>query len=298
MTEKTHCGFVAIVGRPNVGKSTLLNDILGKKLSITSKKPQTTRHQILGIKTTGDYQTIYVDTPGMHKNTPRAINRYMNKTVLQAIQDVNVIVFVVDCREWTDEDEMVLQRIRDIKVPIILAINKVDLIKDKETLLPRINELAQRFEFASIVPLAAIKGDNVAALEKQIAQYLPECIHYFPDDEYTDRSIKFLAAEMIREKLMRALGEEVPYSISVVIEKYEEKKKITEIAALIYVEREGQKAIVIGEKGEMLKKIGKQARLDIEKLIGKKVFLQLWVKVKSGWSDSDKWLQHLGYTLD
>lgn len=298
MTEQTRCGFVAIVGRPNVGKSTLLNDILGKKLSITSKKPQTTRHQIIGIKTKDACQTIYVDTPGMHKNTPKAINRYMNKTVLQAIQDVNVIVFVVDCREWSEEDEMVLQRIRNTNVPIILAINKIDLIKDKETLLPRIEELSKRYQFASIVPLAALKSKNVDALEKEISQYMPECIHYFPDDEYTDRSIKFLAAEIVREKLMRALGEELPYAISVVIEKYETKEKITEIAALIYVERDGQKAIVIGKKGEMLKKIGREARLDMEKLIGQKVFLQLWVKVKSGWSDSDKWLQHLGYTLD
>jgi len=298
MTNKTYCGFVAIVGRPNVGKSTLLNDILGKKLSITSKKPQTTRHQILGIKTIGACQTIYVDTPGMHKNTPKAINRYMNKSVIQAIQDVNAIVFVVDCRHWTDEDEMVLECIRKINVPIILAINKIDLIKDKEELLPRIDVLSKRFQFASIVPITALKSSNVDALEKEINQYMPECIHYFPDDEYTDRSMKFLAAEMIREKLMRALGEEVPYSISVVIEKYETKGKITEIAGLIYVERDGQKAIVIGKKGEMLKKIGKEARLDIEKMIGQKVFLQLWVKVKSGWSDNSKWLQHLGYTLD
>jgi len=298
MTEKTYCGFVAIIGRPNVGKSTLLNQILDKKLCITSSKPQTTRHQILGIKTLGNKQIVYVDTPGLHKKTPKAINRYMNQTVMHAIQDVDVIVFVVDCREWTEEDQMVLQRMQNIKTPVILAVNKVDLIKDKDKLLPIIDKLSKKMHFSSIVPLAALKNKNISYLEEEIGRLIPECVHYFPDDEYTDKPIKFLITEIIREKLMRELGDEVPYSTSVVIEQYVDEEKITKISALIYVEKEGQKAIVIGKKGDKLKKIGQLARKDIEPLLGKKVFLQVWVKVKPGWSDSNKWLKNLGYTLD
>ncbi|MAZ38749.1 MAG: GTPase Era [Legionellales bacterium] len=296
MTNKTYCGFAAIIGRPNVGKSTLLNQILGKKLCITSSKPQTTRHQILGVKTLNEKQTVYVDTPGLHIKEPKAINRYMNRTVMHAIQDVDVIVFVVDCREWTEEDELVLQKLKQVSVPVILAVNKVDLVKDKATLLPIIEDLSKKMSFKAIIPLAAIKGNNIHGLEKEVANFLPECIHYFPDDEYTDKSIRFLVSEIIREKLMRELGSEVPYATSVVVEQYVDEKKITKISALIYVERDGQKAIVIGKKGEKLKKIGQLARLDIESLLDKKVFLQLWVKVKTGWSDSDKWLKNLGYT--
>lgn len=298
MKDKTFCGFVAIIGRPNVGKSTLLNQILGKKLCITSNKPQTTRHQILGIKTIDNKQIVYVDTPGLHKKAPKAINRYMNQTVKQAMNDVDVIVFVVDCREWTEEDDMVLQRLQQVKVPVILAVNKVDLIKDKEKLLPKLNELASKMNFTAIVPLAALKGNNVKGLEDEIARLMPECVHYFPHDEYTDKPIKFLVAEIVREKLMRELGDEVPYSTSVVIEQYVDEDKITKISALIYVEKEGQKAIVIGKKGDKLKKVGQLARKDIERLLDKKVFIELWVKVKTGWSDSDKWLKNLGYTLD
>lgn len=298
MTEKTYCGFAAIVGRPNVGKSTLLNQILGKKLSITSNKPQTTRHQILGIKTQGATQVVYVDTPGLHQNGTRAINRYMNRSVVQAMHDVDVVVFVIDCRHWTAEDDLVLSKLEHVTVPIILVINKIDLLEDRKTLLPLIEKLSERKKFAAIIPLAAIKGDNVLALEQEINKFMPECVHYYADDEYTDRPVKFLVAEIVREKLMRSLGDEVPYSISVVIEKFVEGDKLVEIAALIYVERDGQKAIVIGKKGDMLKKIGKEARLDMEKLLDKKVFLQLWVKVKSGWADNDKWLQSLGYKLE
>jgi GTPase len=271
---------------------------LGKKLCITSKKPQTTRHQILGIKTIDTKQFVYVDTPGLHKHDGKAINRYMNRVVMNAIQDVEVVVFVIDARVWNAEDEMMLERLKSITTPVILAINKIDLIKDKKELLPRIEALSNVLNFAAIVPLSAMNGKNITALEDKISEFMPECVHYFPDDEFTDKSQRFLVSEIIREKLMRSLGEELPYSVSVVIEQYVVEEKITKISALIYVEREGQKAIVIGKKGEMLKKVGKNARLDIEALLGQKVYLELWVKVKSGWSDSDKWLKDLGYTLD
>lgn len=297
-TVKTYCGFIAIVGRPNVGKSTLLNQLLGKKLSITSPKPQTTRHQILGIKTIEDKQYIYVDTPGLHKHKGKAINRYMNRVVLSAIQDVDVIVFVTDANHWTDEDDMVLQQLKLLQVPVIAVMNKIDLIKDKAELLPLIEKLSAKMQFAAIVPLSALKGKQIEGLEAQISQFLPPCIHYFKDDQFTDKNEQFLASEIIREKLMRALGEELPYAVSVVIEKYEALPNLIKIAGLIYVEREGQKAIVIGKSGEMLKKIGKNARLDMEALFGKKVFLELWVKVKAGWGDSEQRLKNLGYTLD
>ena len=289
------CGFCAIVGRPNVGKSTLLNKILGQKISITSKKPQTTRHQIIGIKTEAETQIIYVDTPGMHLKEERAINRYMNRAAGAALKNVDVVVFMLDRTYWTPDDEMVLNNLRNAQCPVLLAVNKVDQIKNKESLLPVLEQLAAKYPFAEIVPISAEKGLNVEALEKAIAERIPESIHYYPDDQVTDRSSRFLAAELVREKVMRQLGEEVPYSVAVEIEEFREDEALLTISALILVERQGQKKIVIGNKGEQIKIIGRDARIDMQRAFGKKVMLNLWVKVKGGWADSERALKSLGY---
>ena len=292
----TKCGYVALVGRPNVGKSTLLNHLLGQKISITSRKPQTTRHRVLGIKTDGDTQIIYVDTPGLHKAEPKAINRYMNQAASQAIADVDLVVFVVDRLRWTDEDELVLQKLRAAKCPVILAINKVDLIENKNELLPVLQKYAEKFPFADIFPLSALRGHNLAAFEATIAKHLPDNPHFFPEDQVTDRSERFLAAELVREKVMRQLGEEVPYEITVEIESFKREGKVLHIDALILVERDGQKKIVIGTGGERIRQIGEEARKDMQKLFDSKIMLKLWVKVKAGWSDDERALRSLGYS--
>ncbi len=293
--ENFRSGFVAIVGRPNVGKSTLMNHILGQKISITSSKPQTTRHRILGIHTTDEAQVIYVDTPGVHLNAKKAMNRYMNRAATSSFEDVELILFLVEAGSWTEEDENVLQRLKTVKAPVVLLANKVDRIKDKEELFPVLQELSEKMEFLSVIPLSALKGSNVQALEKLVHEQLPVAPPMFPEDYVTDRSERFLAAELIREKLMRGLGKELPYSTAVEIESFKEEKKLLHIHALIWVERESQKRIVIGKGGEKLKEVGKQARLDMEKLFGTKVFLEMWVKVKEGWSDNERILNSLGY---
>ncbi|RDE95460.1 GTPase Era [Aggregatibacter aphrophilus] len=302
MTEQqteTYCGFIAIVGRPNVGKSTLLNKILGQKISITSRKAQTTRHRIVGIKTEGVYQEIYVDTPGLHIEEKRAINRLMNRAASSAITDVDLVIFVVDGTHWNDDDEMVLNKLRKTKVPVVLAINKIDNIKNKDDLLPFITEISQKFNFADIVPMSAEKGNNLDAIEKIVRKSLRPGVHHFPEDYVTDRSQRFMASEIIREKLMRFMGEELPYSVTVEIEQFKVNERDTyEINGLILVERDGQKKIVIGRKGEKLKKIGTEARLDMERLFDNKVHLELWVKVKSGWADDERALRSLGYMED
>ncbi len=300
MTEdKTYCGFVAIVGRPNVGKSTLLNKLLGQKVSITSRKPQTTRHRILGIDTQGAYQTIFVDTPGLHIEEKRAINRLMNRAATSSLGDVEMVVFVVDGTQWTADDDMVLNKLRYMQCPVVLAVNKVDVIKDKEILLPHLQMLAQKGNFAEILPISAEKGTNVDKIRDMAKRLLPEGQHYFPDDYITDRSSRFMASEIIREKLMRFTGEELPYSVTVEIERFKvEDDGLFHINALILVEREGQKKMVIGNKGEKLKVIGTEARLDMERLFGQRVFLELWVKVKSGWADDERALRSLGYGDD
>ena len=290
----SRCGFVAIVGRPNVGKSTLLNHILGQKLSITSRKPQTTRHQVLGIKTEGPVQAIYVDTPGMHEEEPRAINRYMNKAATSALKDVDVAVFVVDQMAWTTADEMVLEKLSSLKCPVILAVNKVDRIENREALLPHLDMLSRKREFAEIIPLSALKGMNLEPLEAAVSRFLPESVHFYPDDQITDRSERFMASEMVREKITRQLGAELPYSVAVEIEEFRKDGKTLHISALILVEREGQKKIIIGDKGERLRRIGHEARTDMERLFDSKVMLRLWVKVKRGWADSDRALKSLG----
>lgn len=292
-TEK--CGYIAIIGRPNVGKSTLLNCILGKKISITSPKPQTTRTQILGIKTIDDAQAIYIDTPGIHRTEKNAMNRYMNRLANAVIADADVIVFMIEAMHWYDEDELVLERLRQTEAPVILAINKVDLVKDKKDLLPFIEKIQEKYSFAEIVPFSANQADNVVAIEKVILRFLPEGPHLFPDDQVTDKSERFQVGELIREKLIQATEQEVPYSTTVEIEELKTSEKLIEINAIIWVEREGQKAIVIGKGGEKLKKIGTLARKDIEKLLGRKVFLRLWVKVKDDWTNSERALKTLGY---
>jgi GTP-binding protein Era len=289
------CGYVAIVGRPNVGKSTLLNYILGQKLSITSRKPQTTQHTLLGIKTVEGVQTVYVDTPGIHGDAKKAINRYMNRNAKSVLRDVDVVVFVTDRTEWQGDDEITAQAVALSKAPLIVVINKVDLLKDKSVLLPQLQMLQARFPNAEIVPVSATHGDNLKALEALIAAKLPAGPFMFPDDQVTDRSERFLVAEIIREKIVRQLGEEIPYAATIQIERFVTEGKILHIDALILVERDGQKAIIIGKSGARLKHIGTEARQDIETLLDNKVMLKLWVKVKSGWSDDDRALKSLGY---
>lgn len=294
--SESRCGYVAIVGRPNMGKSTLLNYILGQKLSITSRKPQTTRHQILGIKTEGDIQAVYVDTPGIHRDASKAINRYMNRTAMSSIKDVDVIIFVVDRMAWTDEDEMVLEKVRDSRCPVILVVNKVDRMVERDKLIPWLDELSHKMNFAHIMPMSARQGNNVKRLERLVHGFLPKSIHFFDDDQLTDRSSRFLAAELVREKIMRQLSAEIPYQITVEIEEFKKKTDLLNISALILVERDGQKRIVIGDKGSRLKVIGCDARIDMEKLFDSKVMLNLWVKVRSGWADDERALASLGYT--
>ncbi|MCK4865238.1 MAG: GTPase Era [Gammaproteobacteria bacterium] len=292
------CGYVALIGRPNVGKSTLMNYVLGQKISITSHRPQTTRHRILGIKTTDSAQIVYVDTPGIHDNEKKAMNRYMNRTAGASFKDVDVIVLLVDAMRWTDEDELVINRLQNISTPVVLAVNKVDLIKKKEDLLPFIEKIKDKYEFADIIPVSAMKGDNIEGFEKIILDYLPLSEAFYDEDQITDRSSRFLAAEIIREKLTRNLTQELPYNLTVEIEKFTQDKKLLDIAAIIWVERENQKAIIIGKNGSKLKDMGTKARIDMEKLFQQKVFLQLWVKVKSGWSDDERALNSLGYIDD
>jgi len=290
-----HCGYAAIIGRPNVGKSTLLNHILGQKISITSRKPQTTRHRVLGIKTDANTQVVYVDTPGIHKDEPKAINRYMNRTATSTVRDVDLVVFVVDGLKWTDQDAHVLKKLQGATVPVLLVVNKIDRIADKETLLPHLTVLSSKFNFVEIIPVSALKGRQLDVLEKAIASYLPENEHFYPEDQITDRSQRFMAAEMVREKIMRQLGQELPYAMAVEIEEFTLEEGIWHIGALILVERTGQKSIIIGKQGQRLKQIGSDARKDMEVMLDGKVMLKLWVKVKGGWSDDERALKSLGY---
>ncbi len=290
-----HCGYVALVGRPNAGKSTLLNRILGQKISITSHKPQTTRHSILGIKTEADSQVVYVDTPGIHPSRGRAINRLMNRTASNVFRDVDVVVFLVEGRRWGEEEALILEHLERTEVPVVLAINKIDRIRDKTELLPVIASLAERHPFREIVPISALKGRQVDELEAVVTALLPSAPALFPEAQVTDRSERFLAAEIVRERLMRRLDQELPYALTVEIEDFVDEGERLVIAALIWVERKAQKAIVIGRGGRQLKEVGRQARESMERLFGRRVHLQLWVKVKEGWSDDERALRTLGY---
>jgi len=288
-------GFVALVGRPNVGKSTLLNRLVGQKISITSRRPQTTRHRILGIKTESDYQIVFVDTPGLHATQPRAMNRYLNRAAADSLADVDVVVFLTDGVRWQEDDEWVLQKLQDLSCPVIAAINKVDRIADKQALLPFMQMLAGKREFAEIIPLSARTGDRLDALEAAVLEHLPVSSPLYDEDQVTDRSQRFLAAELVREKLFRRLGEEIPYGLTVEIESFKEEGNLLRIHALIWVEKASQKPIVIGHKGQLLKDVGREAREDMQEAFERKVFLQLWVKVKEGWADDERALQSLGY---
>lgn len=291
----SYCGYIALVGRPNVGKSTLLNRILQQKLSITSKKPQTTRHSIIGVQTEQEHQYVYVDTPGIHQGTKKAINRLMNKSAISSLKDVDVIVFLVDGTRWTEEDEYVLRLIKQAGAPCILAINKVDKIVDKSKLLPALERAQQFHDFDAIIPLSAKTGVQVDKLQAQLRPYLPEGPHLFADDQFTDRPVQFLCAELLREKIFRLCGQELPYSTTVDIESFKDEGELVRIHALILVDKANHKRMIIGDKGQKLKEIASHARLDMEKLLGKKVFLQCWCKVKSGWADDKRMLKQLGY---
>ncbi|MEE4278023.1 MAG: GTPase Era [Halieaceae bacterium] len=295
MSTEQRCGYAAIIGRPNVGKSTLLNHLIGQKLSITSRKPQTTRHQVLGIKTAGDAQILFVDTPGMHGGGRKALNRYMNRAASSALPGVDVVVMVVDRGAWLDDDQRVLDACLASAAPLILVVNKVDLEEDPNTLLPVLEALSVKADFVAIVPVSALRGRNLEALEEEIVARLPQAPWLFGEEELTDRSTRFLVAEIIREKITRQLGDELPYATAVEIEEYAEESGITHISATILVERRGQKAILIGHQGGRLRQIGSEARRDIETLIDGRVMLKLWVKVRSGWADDERALRSLGY---
>jgi len=294
-TGERRCGYVALVGRPNVGKSTLMNRLLGQKLSITSRQPQTTRHRILGIKTTDTAQFVYVDTPGIHQADKQAMHRYLNRAALSILQDVHVIVLLVEALKWGEEDQLALSQCEKAGRPVILAVNKVDQVKEKDKLLPFLQQLSGKHTFAAVIPISARQGTQLEELERCISELLPASEPLYPEDQITDRSVRFLAAEIIREKLMRLLGDELPYSSTVEIEKFAESDDLVKVFAVVWVERDNQKAIVIGKDGAKLKRIGQEARLDLEKLLDKKVYLKTWVKVKKGWSDDERALQQLGY---
>ncbi|REL25761.1 GTPase Era [Thalassotalea euphylliae] len=300
MTADTqYCGLVAIVGRPNVGKSTLLNALLGQKVSITSRKPQTTRHRILGILTEEDHQAVLVDTPGLHSEEKRAINRLMNRAASSSISEVELIVFLVEGTHWTGDDELVLNKVKQSGVPCILAINKIDNVQDKEELLPHLQKLGEMHDFKDIMPISATKGDNVEKIKQLCFDALPESGFWFPEDYITDRSSRFMASEILREKLMRFTGDELPYSTTVEIEQFKQDEKgILHINALVLVERNSQKRMIIGNKGEKLKTMGQEARRDMQALFGQQVFLETWVKVKTGWADDERALRSLGYGDD
>jgi len=294
--SKNRCGYVSIIGRPNAGKSTLLNYLVGQKLAITSRKPQTTRHTILGVKTDIGGQVVYVDTPGIHQRGDQAMNKYLNRTAKTMLNDVDLILFVVDAMKWTTEDAAVLELLNGIKAPVILVINKLDQIDDKEALLPFIQDLSDKYAFCEIIPLSAKTGKNVSRLEKIVMELMPEGENAFPEDQLTDRSERFFAAELVREQLTRRYAKEIPYALTVEIEQFEDVGNMYRIGALVWVEREGQKNIIIGNKGEAMKVVATQARIEMEKLFDKKVHLSVWVKVKKSWSSDAGALGRLGYS--
>jgi GTP-binding protein Era len=287
-------GYIAIIGKPNVGKSTLMNYLLGKKISITSSKPQTTRHRILGIKTTDDAQMVFVDTPGLHQDHKREMNRVINRVARTTLGEVDVVLFLIEALRWDSEDEAVLKQLKSLSLPIILVINKIDEVKNKLELLPFIEKFSQQKEFKKIIPISAKTGLQVEELEKTITEYLPHEGDLFPPEQFTDRSDRFIAAEFVREQLMRLLGDEIPYELAVTVEAMEEEDHIVKISVIIWVSRDTQKSIVIGKGGEMLKKVGIQARKELEIYFNKKVLLKTWVKVKENWSDDARAITEFG----
>jgi GTP-binding protein Era len=288
------CGYVALIGRPNVGKSTLLNALIGQKVSITSPKPQTTRHRIVGIMSGAGFQAVFLDTPGLHARQHRGLNRAMNRAALGSLAEADLLLVVVDATRWTHEDEAVLERVRQAGKPAILIVNKCDRVRPREKLLPMLERLSAMHRFDAVVPLSALKGDNVDRLRDVIAPLLPQGEAIYAEDQVTDRSERFLA-EIVREKLTRVLQEELPYGISVEIERWEEEDGRVLIGAVIWVEREGQRKIVIGEGGQRLKEVGQAARLDINEMLERRVHLELWVKVRENWADNEAALRQFGY---
>ena len=288
------CGYIAIVGRPNVGKSTLMNELIGAKVSITSRKAQTTRHRIMGIQTDDDAQFVYVDTPGFQTRYNNALNKNLNRTVKDTLSTADVIVFVVDAGVYGPADQQVLDLIPE-SVPAILVINKTDKVKEKAELIPFAEKIAALRDFAAIVPVSARQRFQLNRLEEEIRHLLPENPPFFSPDDVTDRSERFMAVEIIREKIFRYTGDELPYTSTVVIEQFERKEKICRVFAAVLVERDAHKAMIIGHKGEKLKEISTEARLDMEKMFGVPVYLEIWVKVKSGWADNEAGLRAYGY---
>ena len=297
MNPKTKSGYVSIVGKTNAGKSTLLNNILGQKIAITSRKPQTTRHRFLGIRTDNENQIIFVDTPGFHSGQKRALNRYMNKVASNAMRGVDIVLYVLDKLNWSEDD---LSRVQSIskETSIILIINKVDKLEDKGSLLPFIDDLSKDNLFSHIVPISALKDIGVENLVRLIHEQLPEGGHLYPEDQVTDISEKFLASEIVRENCINRLGDELPYRITVSIEGFNQLKGIIHIDSVIYVEKQSQKGMLIGQSGSMLKSIGTASRKELEKLLDSKVMLKTWVKVKNNWSDNESLLPSMGYDID
>ena len=295
MADDFRCGTATIVGRPNVGKSTLLNRLVGQKVSITASKPQTTRHRICGVASRGDGQIIFVDTPGIHRERGSAMSRYLNRTARAATDGVDVVIFMVEALRWTDEDEDVRRGLRESTTPVVLVPNKVDRIADRRALLPYLERIDTGDEFAEIIPVSARRAENLAALEDQVRRRMPVAPAMFPDDALTDRSERFLAGELVREKLTRKLDQELPYQLTVEIERFRGVKRILHVGAVVWVERASQKGIVIGKGGKVLKAVGAEARANMESLFGRRVHLEIWVKVRAGWQNDERVLNSLGY---
>ncbi|MEO1201241.1 MAG: GTPase Era [Pseudomonadota bacterium] len=293
--ESFRCGFVAVVGRPNVGKSTLINALVGEKVSIVTAKPQTTRHRILGVYSADDSQIVFVDTPGLHRSAGKAMNKLMNRTAVSALSDADLILFVTEAGRFTDEDGDVLERIRRSRAPAIALLNKVDTVHPREAVLAALQAMSERHEFAELIPASAKTGHNLDRLLETLPAFLPESPPYFPEEMRTDRNREFRAAETIREKLTLNLHEELPYGLTVQIERYAESEGNLEIDAIIWVERDSQKGIVVGKGGARLKAIGRAARLELKEQLGRPVHVGLWVKVRENWANSDKDLQNLGF---
>lgn len=290
-----HCGLVAVVGRPNVGKSTLVNRLVGQKISIISPKPQTTRTRVLGIRTDARAQVIYIDTPGLHAGGRNLLSRYMNRAARGSLEGADCVLLLVAASGWTQEDDHVLAAVRQQPTPVILVINKIDSLKNRNALLPFISQAATHMEFAEIVPVSALTGENAVDLEKAVIHYLPEQSALFPEDQTTDQGERFAAAELVREQVFRVTKQEVPYAIAVGVNKFEHTETLLYVEAVIWVEKASQKGIIIGRSGERLKLIGTHARKEMEKLFGGKVHLDLWVRVREDWTDSESLLRSLQY---
>ena len=293
--ERSRAGFVAVVGRPNVGKSTLVNALVGQKVSIVTPKPQTTRHRILGVHTAGKTQVIFIDTPGLHSHAGKAMNRLMNRAAVNALQDADLIVFMCEANRWTRDDQSALDRATSASAPVIALLNKIDKVHPKEELLAAIAAMSARFDFAEVIPLSAKLGDNLDRLMSVIPKFLPESAPLFPEEMFTDRSESFRIAELVREQLTLNLRQEVPYGLTVQIERLEAGDEGMEVHAVIWVERESQKGIVVGKGGNLLKKVGRAVRLELKRELGRPVHIELWVKVKENWADNEEQLQRLGF---